>query len=120
MRHTAVNFLAQAAAAEVMAVQHMAQLTARGYRRVSNAHGMLARVDREDWIVVLAKHMGRSPAEFYVPGAKEPEACWADFYRRVLSRDQVHVEPAGLARFVPSSCHDPVGYVPPNDVTEPK
>lgn len=105
------NFLAQAAAAEVMAANQMAVLKARGYRRVSNKHGMLARVDRPDWVEVLARHLKRSPAELYVPGEPEPAAHWADYYRRVLSGDRVDVEPPALARLVPSSDHDPVGYV---------
>lgn len=83
-----------------------------GYRKVSNRFGMLSRIDRPDWIEVLARHLHRSPAELYVPGKPErPSAHWCDYYRRVLSTDTVTIDPA-LARHIPNSNHDPVGFVP--------
>ncbi len=112
MMHKALNFLVQAAAAEALAGEQMRELAARGYRRISNKHGMLARIDRPDWVDVLAVKLRRAPADFYVPGEALPAANWADFYRRMCSGDVVFVEPAGLARLVPTSDWDPVGYIP--------
>lgn len=112
MRQGLGNFLVQAAAAEAMAAQHMQQLAARGYRRVSNRYGTLARVDRSDWLEVLAKNLGRSVAELYDPQTKQPAAHWCDFYRRShLCNDRIDVEPPALAQLVPSSGGDAVGFV---------
>lgn len=94
------------------------ELIARGYRRISNKHGMLARIDRSDWIEVLAKHLKRSPAELYAPGEPNPEPCWYDYYRRVLSRDKVTV-PKWAAKNIPNSDRDTCGYIAPrNQVME--
>jgi len=78
------------------------QLIARGYRRTSNKHRMLSRIDRPDWWEVLTEHLHRIP-----PG---PRSQWPDFYRRVLSNDTV-IALAYVARQVPTSGHDPVEYV---------
>ena len=86
------------------------RLTAMGYRRTSNKCGMLSRIDRPDWIQVLAVHLRRAPADFYVPGEDKPTGSWCDFYRRVLSKDTIEIDP-NLARQVPTSGHDPIGYV---------
>lgn len=83
-----------------------------GYRKVSNKFGVLSRIDRPDWVQVLAEHLHRSPAELYVPGRPEhPSAHWCDYYRRVLSTDTVMIDPA-FARYIPNSNNDPVGFVP--------
>jgi hypothetical protein len=90
--------------------QEAARLKALGYRRTSNRYGMLSRIDRPDWLTVLAIHMRRSPATFYVPGQDHPEGSWCDHYRRVLSKDKIEVSQA-ISRLVPSSDHDPIGYI---------
>lgn len=87
-------------------------LADRGYRRTSNAHGIVSRVDRPDWVDVLATHLRRSPAEFYEPGESLPSGRWCDHYRRCLSKDKLYVEP-GIAKLVPSSNFDAAGYVAP-------
>jgi hypothetical protein len=86
------------------------ELAAMGYRRTSNKYGMLSRIDRADWIEVLAAHLRRAPADFYIPGEKFPAANWCDFYRRVLSKDTIEIDP-NKAREVPSSSYDPIGFV---------
>lgn len=88
-------------------------LIASGYRRVSNRYRLVARIDRPDWIDILARDLLRSPAEFYVPGAKEPAGMWADHYRRCFSRDTLTLDPDVFYQ-IPTSCHDPVGFVPPS------
>lgn len=90
--------------------QFAEELAARGYRRTSNKHGIVSRIDRPDWVQVLADDLGRSPAELYAKGAKEPESRWKDYYRRILSKDRVTLG-ADAARFVPGSNWDDCGYV---------
>ena len=86
------------------------QLTAMGYRRTSNKYGMVSRVDRSDWVHVLAKELRRAPADFYVPGEAEPAANWCDYYRRVYSRDKLELDPI-VARQIPTSTWDACGYI---------
>ena len=74
------------------------ELTAKGYRRVSNKHGIVARVDRADWWEALEKHFQRN-----MPIRNDAETGrWADYYRRVLSEDRLEVGP-DIARHVPQS-----------------
>lgn len=86
-------------------------LVARGYRRTSRRHGMVSRVDRPDWKEVLAKHLIRSVPEMEKMVRRSP-GDWEDYYRRVLSKDTITLNPPSRALSIPSSDHDPVGYVP--------
>lgn len=94
-------------------VQHMvADITAQGYRRISNKYGTVARVDREDWVQVMAKHLRRAPADFYVLGEDKVTWNWCDYYLRTLSKDKLTLPPS-VAAMIPSSIGDNVGYVAP-------
>ncbi len=85
-------------AAEVDA--EAARLVASGYRPVSRRHRMLSRIDREDW----REWMGRDHTRGF-PGPKDRNLAegmrWvdglgsqaADFYRRVHSKDVLHLVP---------------------------
>lgn len=75
------------------------KLTAQGYRRVSNAHAMLSRVDRPDWQQVLEENGLRSDDE--------------DMYRRTYSKDTITVH-FMVSKHVPgsTSAHDKTGYIP--------
>lgn len=86
------------------------ELVARGYRKTSNAHHMVTRIDRPDWVAFLANVMGRSEAQFYDPRTQQPAGTWADHYRRVYSEDKHTVTAVTLAD-IPSSSFDPIGYV---------
>jgi|SRR5882724_1660479 len=95
-----------------------------GYRRVSHKHHMIARIDRPDWLDVLAAHCGRARADFYImsnPNRNIPGAApyavsdkignnWKDFYRRVLSKDVIVVAPE-VSKLIPGSGYDPVEYI---------
>lgn len=95
------------------AAQRMAELlAARGYRRTSGKHCILSRIDRPDWVDVLARALRRSPAEFYEPGESTPSGRWCDSYRRCHSDDKITVSPV-IAKLVPGSSFDATGYVPP-------
>lgn len=87
------------------------RLTARGYRRTSRSYGMVSRIDRSDWIDVLAEHLLRTTDEMRKMIRGQP-GQWEDFYRRVLSKDTVNLNPPQRALNVPPSRSDPVGYVP--------
>ena len=86
-------------------------LTAMGYRRVSNGHRGIARIDRPDWLDVLAKDLRRSPAEFYRPGEKDPAITWCDQYRRVYSKDTIHGVPEDVFKRIPGSGDSDCGFV---------
>lgn len=87
------------------------QLIARGYRRTSNKYRIVSRIDRPDWIAVLAEEMRRAPADFYVPGEPDPAGNWCDYYRRVLSKDKIEGVPHEVFCRIPSSDWDSAGYV---------
>jgi hypothetical protein len=86
------------------------RLIVHGYRRTSWKHRQVSRIDRPDWVTVLARSLRRAPADFYVPGEDTPAGNWADHYRRVHSRDHLTVSAAVVA-LVPASTWDNVGYV---------
>lgn len=99
------------------------ELARRGYRRISSKYGLVARVDRPDWIMVLAAHLHRSPAEFYLVrqtsagdgeqyaiDSNHPSPMWADHYRRTYSRDKFRVDPE-VAKFLRDSEQSYVDYV---------
>jgi hypothetical protein len=83
------------------------ELIAAGYRRTSNRHRLISRIDREDWIAVLARHANRTRASVE---ETLDNGGWQDFYRRVLSQDTIELDNARV-RGIPTSGGDPVGYV---------
>jgi hypothetical protein len=85
------------------------ELIRRGYRRTSNSYGMVARIDRQDWIEVLVAETLRNQD---VVSIRDNPGSFADFYRRCVSRDVKTVSPSSLVRKFPSSNHDPIGYIP--------
>jgi hypothetical protein len=85
-------------------------LVKAGYRRVSNKHRLIARIDREDWLTLMAQALKKAPADFYVPGAEKPAGNWCDWYRRCMSRDVLKID-ASIIKQVPPSDWDNVGYV---------
>jgi hypothetical protein len=92
--------------------EYAEQLSRRGYRRVSNKYGIVARVDRADWLQFMAQKMGRSVADFFK--VDEPDTLssgWSDHYRRVYSQDKIELEPAELGRLIAASDHDPIGFI---------
>ncbi len=75
------------------------ELIRKGYRRTSNAHGMVSRVDRPDWKERLKEMYPHSP------GVLNP-----DFYRRCVSQDTLELHNDD-AQKIPNSNHDMTGYV---------
>lgn len=93
-----------------MSADSARELTARGYRRVSNQHRIISRIDRPDWLEHLAEEYNRPPEDFLQPGKTHGCATWADFYRRVLSKDFITVDEATFKK-IPGSGFDPVGFI---------
>lgn len=95
------------------------KLADRGYRRTSTKHRMVSRIDREDWLEVLARHLHRSVAELYIQGTNTISPNWTDYYRRVLSKDTLmNIDPE-VHRAIPGSSGDGCGYVPPFTTAPP-
>jgi hypothetical protein len=65
----------------------------QGYRRISNKYKLVARIDRDDWLDVLAKEMRCSRADFYNFDGSGISDSWRDHYVRVYSKDQITVSP---------------------------
>lgn len=86
-------------------------LTALGYRRVSWSYRTISRIDRPDWVYWMAAKHHHPPADLYVPGTNQVSGSWCDYYRRVYSKDKITDLPHEVIQHIPSSCHDPVGFV---------
>lgn len=86
-------------------------LAARGYRRTSNRHRIISRIDRPDWLEKMARDLRRAPADFMVPGGSQPQPNWCDHYRRIYSRDKIEGVAEEVFRLIPGSDWDPIGYV---------
>lgn len=92
------------------------ELIARGYRRISNKYGAVARIDRPDWVEHMARVTRRAPADFYT---RNPDgtlttvsATWADHYRRCISEDVLTLDPPSEARAIPSSMESCTEFMP--------
>lgn len=89
------------------------QLVTRGYRRISNAYGRVARIDRPDWLELLAQRMRRAPADFIVrDGSGRVSSIWCSYYRSTMSKD-VHTVDAERMAKIPTSGSSYCGYVDP-------
>jgi hypothetical protein len=78
---------------EVEVFLHAGELKRQGWIGVSNAYCSLKRIDRDDWVVELAKNLRLTPADFYVPGEDEPAQNWKEHYLRCYSKDELTVHP---------------------------
>ena len=80
------------------------QLLRQGYRRTSCKYGIVARVDREDWMTLMS-HVLRGPLSEIMGN----QQMWEDHYRRCFSRDKLELGAALGAKF-PSSADSLTGY----------
>ena len=74
-------------------------LMAQGYRKTSNAYCLISRVDREDWLDVLAKERRCSRADFYNVDGSGVGDQHRDHYIRVFSKDN-HTVALEVLRFM--------------------
>ena len=91
-------------------IEDMPALVALGYRRTSRKYGIVSRIDRPDWKEVLAR-------SGYLMGPGR-EGNHADTYRACYSSDKITLEPPSLALEVPTSGHDPIGFVPKDQLEQ--
>ena len=86
---------------KLVALMHATTLMKEGYRRISNAYCHVARIDRDDWVTVLAKERFLTIADFHnVDGTGIPDHH-RDYYVRVHSKDVLTVHPE-ISRLVKS------------------
>lgn len=78
----------------LVALTVASELNQQGYRRCSNAYCMIARIDRDDWLDVLAKERRCSRADFYNVDGSGISNQHRDHYIRVHSKDEHTVHPA--------------------------
>ena len=78
---------------ELTAMVFAKDLMLKGYRRVSNAYCRVARIDRDDWLDVLAKTMNCSRADFMCVNGFGVKDNWRDHYIRCYSKDVLTVHP---------------------------
>lgn len=78
---------------ELTAFLKAGELTQKGYRKVSNKYQMVARIDREDWLDILAKKLNCCRADFYKLDGTGISDTWKDHYVRVHSQDRLTVGP---------------------------
>lgn len=87
----------------------METLVALGYRKTSNAYCMVSRIDRPDWLRVIAASMGRSVMDFRNEDGNI-RGSWADYYRHNHTKDSLVVS-ADIIQSFPTSDFDPIGYI---------
>lgn len=78
---------------DVEAFMIAGELTKKGYRKTSNAYCIVSRVDREDWLEVLAMSRHCSVADFYNVDGSGVSDRHRDYYIRTFSEDNLTVSP---------------------------
>lgn len=111
------------------AEQKASQLINWGYRRISNTHQMVSRIDRPDWFMHMAtKHAPWDPTGEGVKWAAGLGTYATDYYRRCLSKDKLDL-PSHVFALIPSSNSSEAGYKPKksdkdmstqNNITDPE
>ncbi len=83
-------------------------LAKQGYCRISLRKNIVARIDVENWVEVLAQHFDKSLHEMFSDLRANP-GFYEDLFRREWSKDRLNVS-LTTARTVPSSFQCTVGY----------
>lgn len=83
-------------------------LAKQGYCRISMRKNIVARIDVENWVEVLAGHFEKSLHEMFTEILENP-GFYEDLFRREWSKDRLDVS-LTTARTVPSSFQCPVSY----------
>ena len=85
----------------LVAMTYAHQLKKDGYRKTSNAYCLVTRIDREDWLEVLARERNCSIAHFYNADGSGISDDWRDHYVRCFSRDQ-HIVHPDVLKYIPA------------------
>ena len=83
-------------------------LAKQGYCRISLRKNVVARIDIENWVEVLAQHFDKTLHEMFA-AIRENPGFYEDLFRRDWSKDRLDVS-LTTARTVPSSFQCSVGY----------
>jgi hypothetical protein len=83
-------------------------LAKQGYCRISLRKKIVARIDVENWVEVLAQHYEKTLHEMFTEILGNP-GFYEDLFRREWSKDHLEVS-LTTARTVPSSFKCAVGY----------
>ena len=86
---------------KLVAITFAKELVDQGYRRTSNAFCTISRIDRSDWLKVMAKDRFCSIADFYNVDGSGIGDQHRDHYCRCYSKDKLVVHPA-IVRLIPS------------------
>ena len=89
------------------------ELARQGYCRISKRKNVVARIDVENWVEVLAEHYGKTLHEMFTEILANP-GFYEDLFRREWSKDRLDVSLI-TARTVPSSFQCPVGFEPKDE-----
>jgi len=89
------------------------RLTGYGFCRISNTAKMLSRIDKPNWVDLLAHHLHRETTEMERAIRQSPSsmASWEDYYRRTLSESKITVDPE-VYMLMPASGHTITGFRP--------
>jgi hypothetical protein len=85
-------------------------LASQGYCRISKRKNVVARMDAENWVELLAKHFEKTLHGMFTEILANP-GHYEDLFRREWSKDHKDVS-LTTARTVPSSFQCAVGYEP--------
>lgn len=83
---------------DVTSWTYAGDLERQGYRKISNAYCRIARIDKEDWMQILAKEFRCAPADFYMMDGSGPSERWMAYYCRMHSKDVKTVSPSIMRR----------------------
>ncbi len=89
------------------------ELARQGYCRISKRNKIVARIDIENWVEILAQHFDKTLHEMFSEILANP-GHYEDMFRRDWSKDRLEVSLI-TARTVPSSFQCPVGYEPKDE-----
>ena len=85
-------------------------LARQGYCRISKRKNLVARIDVENWVEMLAAHFGKTLHQMFSEILANP-GQYEDLFRREWSKAQLEVS-LTTARTVPTSAGNNQGYVP--------
>lgn len=83
-------------------------LAEQGYCRISSRKNIVARIDVENWVELLAQHFDKTLHEMFTE-ILENTGFYEDLFRREWSKDHLAVS-LTTARTVPSSFQCAVGF----------
>lgn len=69
------------------------ELSKKGYQGISNAYCLVGRVDREDWLEVMARARNCAPSRFFMMDGSGVDPREREYYIRAHTKDKLTVHP---------------------------